>query len=1306
MKKRIINLILVATLLTTTFTDVVVYAEEVDNLISEDVGSEFNEEVDVTLDCDIKDFGFDIEPVETVKPSTKTKTSPVVTNINLSDYVVNEPIEKETIVVKSYGPNTYLSNVGTTRGDNQVRAIIPYTLKAGESITFKQVGGLNQMTFSAELITGLQSTEVVANLKPDGSELTLTAKDESVAYLRFGRKDFTDITVEYTITSGTTLPMYTLGESEEGKFFAEWEALGTKYALLLNDTAVLQIPTVNRDMLKTLNSRGSFNNIDHLLTYYKEMVEFFDYAYGLDGSEVYNESPPQRYLAVPELRDGTGIAGTYEASIVRAYGTGGMRSMLDDSWLAKHEFAHGYQGTMMDNDVSVREIWNNIPTHYYSMVTNSNTKYYRTNYINKTKPAQQQSMYNKSVKIRETGTGTSYSLEFFREIFDQFGLDVFIKFNQEYRRLGLTSVQDDISNSNSFAKYFSRYAGVDLIPYFLSLGFNISDDVKASTYDLPNVFYLTELVSSQATIDYILKEYDLVTKYSLVDTSIFATDENLKDVVGNLVVNIKIDNEAELVGKQVLIKNGDLEFYGAIKDGKVEFNNIPVGNYKLLLPVTNNNTYKINSDLYVLVPENGTTTVDGVYSPLSDNYMNLDYTFNLKSDANYTPFFAELTYESDNNYELILGTLADRYNPGSATDSVYAYFKVFDENGVEVEDYEFKNLTPSVQSRKTIYVKKGYTIHMYRTNKRDRRYYKNDFAGVEYRDSKNDLMVFTIDDRGLVYEKGVDNTKAILDKYISNSSVMNITTQNQYQSTYRRILIKNAINHLNDADKAKYLAESTLFTRTNNPVINNLVGKITLEVDETTDYLSYVSANDVEDGVLSDIKVDTSKVIINKAGQYDVTYYVEDSDHNYSSLVVKVDVLDKKVEIPNVDNGGDSTDNTGNTGGTDNTGNTGETDNTGNTGETDNTGNTGGTDNTGNTGETDNTGNTGETDNTGNTGGTDNTGNTGNTGGTDNTGNTGGTDNTGNTGGSNNTNNNGNISTPDNSNNSNSSYNNTDAKDDTVYVVGGNSTTGETEVTIEDRPVTKVRVYDATNKFDEVVNKNIVVPYYNDEDGNMVLAKFSTFESSKDKIVYLDLKDTPDYDYIINNKDFVDTENNWASKSIDFVTSREILNGVSETEFAPKATVTRGMIVTVLGRLSDVDTSKYENDYEDVSDDAWYANYVAWAKDNGIANGVNNTNFNPNGDLTREQLAVIIDNYLEYLGYDIKTPDQEAFVDSEGISDWALDSVYTLKAIGLVSGDNEGNFNPKSNLTRGELSSILERLVRYTIATEVTLSGK
>ncbi len=691
----------------------------------------------------------EIEEYDLAKPPAfkPTKTVRNTVTIDLNNYVVDAPIQNGQVVLKALDSNYYLKKAGTNRGDNQVRELIPFEIKAGEKVTFKQVGGTNQAHVPVDLASGLQSTDVYGEINKSGSSLTVTALDTSLIYVRVPRSEFTDITIEYSITKATSAPVYTQNISDEATFFAEWDTLGTKFCVLQNDITFLQVPTKNKDRLKNIKGYGSFDNLDQILQYYVDMLDFFDYSYGLDGSTEYNYKPKHKYLTTPEYRDGTGIGAAYWPTIVRCYGTRGMSPMFEDTWLSKHEYAHGYQGNFMDSDVTIKEIWNNIPTHYFSMVTDTNLKTYKPNYINNAKPKNQQSIYDRYVRVRENGSAPAYSLEFFREIFDQYGLEPFIKFNQEYRRLSMLGLSKE-TNTNLFSELFSRYAGVDLTPYFLSQGFTVKDYVVNNNFELPNVFYLTELTTNETAINYVINQRNLVTKYSIVDTSVFATDENLKGITGNVSVSLDIDDFTQLEGKQVMLKNGEAEYFAEIRGNTVNFENIPVGVYKIGAPLTINGDYLKNSDRYVIVRENQNSSGQISYTKVNDNLLNLQYTFNIRNDENYTPLYADLTYISDNNYNLKIGTLADRFNPNAGNNNLYGYFRVYDENDNRIENYELFNNTRTVASSKNITVKKGYTIEMYRSGMRDRQLYRSNITKKDYYDNSVDLMTFKITDNG------------------------------------------------------------------------------------------------------------------------------------------------------------------------------------------------------------------------------------------------------------------------------------------------------------------------------------------------------------------------------------------------------------------------------------------------------------------------------------------------------------------------------------------------------------------------------
>ena len=163
--------------------------------------------------------------------------------------------------------------------------------------------------------------------------------------------------------------------------------------------------------------------------------------------------------------------------------------------------------------------------------------------------------------------------------------------------------------------------------------------------------------------------------------------------------------------------------------------------------------------------------------------------------------------------------------------------------------------------------------------------------------------------------------------------------------------------------------------------------------------------------------------------------------------------------------------------------------------------------------------------------------------------------------------------------------------------------------------------------------------------------------------------------------------------AIEYVYNRGLFNGVSETKFEPDSTLTRAMFVTVLGRLCEVDISEYDKTvFYDVLPGQWYSEYVNWAAMEGIVNGVGNRMFDPNGELTREQMYKIAAFCAVTLtGIDTVTADELPFADRESISSWAYDSVRYCVDWGLIN-PHDGNLDPSAKATRAEAAEIISRL--------------
>lgn len=173
------------------------------------------------------------------------------------------------------------------------------------------------------------------------------------------------------------------------------------------------------------------------------------------------------------------------------------------------------------------------------------------------------------------------------------------------------------------------------------------------------------------------------------------------------------------------------------------------------------------------------------------------------------------------------------------------------------------------------------------------------------------------------------------------------------------------------------------------------------------------------------------------------------------------------------------------------------------------------------------------------------------------------------------------------------------------------------------------------------------------------------------------------------------TENNthWAQKAINYVKEKGIMNGISETDFAPDENVTRAMLVTVLWRAENSPVVNYIIDFKDVKSEEWYTEAIRWATSEKIVEGYDENTFGTNDFVTREQIAAIIYRYAKYKEVEPqeKTEESDSFSDISNISDWANESVAYCKLNNIMTELENNVFAPKNISTRGEIATIIMR---------------
>ena len=183
---------------------------------------------------------------------------------------------------------------------------------------------------------------------------------------------------------------------------------------------------------------------------------------------------------------------------------------------------------------------------------------------------------------------------------------------------------------------------------------------------------------------------------------------------------------------------------------------------------------------------------------------------------------------------------------------------------------------------------------------------------------------------------------------------------------------------------------------------------------------------------------------------------------------------------------------------------------------------------------------------------------------------------------------------------------------------------------------------------------------------------------------------------------FLDLEEHWGASRILTLAEKGLVNGMDAHHFEPDRKVTRAMFVTILGRMHGVHPDfTAPNGFSDVPEGEWFAPYVTWAALSGIVNGYDDGSFAPNAEITREQMALILQRYCE--AYGCRLPEEEnvpPFTDEGSISPWALEAVLQSRRCGLVSGRDDGSFDPGGTATRAEMCAVIARLMEKMQETE------
>lgn len=172
-------------------------------------------------------------------------------------------------------------------------------------------------------------------------------------------------------------------------------------------------------------------------------------------------------------------------------------------------------------------------------------------------------------------------------------------------------------------------------------------------------------------------------------------------------------------------------------------------------------------------------------------------------------------------------------------------------------------------------------------------------------------------------------------------------------------------------------------------------------------------------------------------------------------------------------------------------------------------------------------------------------------------------------------------------------------------------------------------------------------------------------------------------------------ESDWYYESVAYMYNKGIMTGLKPTVFGPTGKVSRAQFATILYRISGANSVKYSSKFPDVPKGQFYTDAVMWAASEGIIKGYENGYFGPGDLITREQMAVLLYRYVQYLGGDVSNKNSlEHFPDSRFVSGFALEAMQWANANGVIMGNADSTLAPRAYADRASCATMMMRFMK------------
>ncbi|MFC0233467.1 putative mucin/carbohydrate-binding domain-containing protein [Vagococcus entomophilus] len=625
----------------------------------------------------------------------------------------SEASEVERKEILSLTQPTWIFNSGMSKGKYHDRQELGFILKEKSILKVRQVNPEFQAKLTVRLLGNDSQTEKSVQV---GSEWTQISGEVSLVPFVDTPYGDNQAQIEYEILEDDApkpLAVYNYQENEQ-EFFSQWDMYDGEFALIKGKDFQLFLPKRDKELARHLKE---YNSLDELIEYYGEIFSLYNEIAGFDESSVENVNGSNRYFL---KADAHGAGGAYYGNnwTANSYGTANMW-LTKNSWATLHEIGHGYQAGFDGVGMYTEEVSNNLFGVQYQY------KYYGKqadkigwlfNYGKKA--GVEKNLYQKMV-IDAGGYNQAdlrEKLILLTMLKQKAGDEAFTKMYQGYRKL----VNEPNFNKHNYPlpelinHYYSENSQQDFTPALERIGLTLKEDQdqKNRNHQYPAVAFLADVVP----------EKELERAHELLDSEILINSNfemvQTKEIAslglkGNVIIRFNSEELGSLDGIKVALADGaDILSEQTIQGGKVSFENIPNGVYRLSYSGEKMKDY-LPGNFYVYVKESANQQTIPMKKMTSIELLNQTIHLLGLSNAEFASF------KTDLNRETATFSVTKSTPHSYFSGKLYSKVTIKDTSGNLIYEKSLEGTNASVGAEELV-LKEGYVLEIYHAEVKNR----------------------------------------------------------------------------------------------------------------------------------------------------------------------------------------------------------------------------------------------------------------------------------------------------------------------------------------------------------------------------------------------------------------------------------------------------------------------------------------------------------------------------------------------------------------------------------------------------------